>query len=113
MSDEAKLKKYIAKPTFVKSEIFYDDLVRIQMHKTKVLLNKPIYVGMAILDLSKWLIYDFYYNHLKKEYDDKVRLLYTDTESVIIHVRTEDLYGDMKKNMDVYDTSNFDICNPL
>ena len=71
---EAKLKKYIAKPTFVKSEIFYDDLVRIQMHKTKVLLNKPIYVGMTILDLSKWLMYDFYCNHLKKEYDDKVRL---------------------------------------
>ena len=57
-------------------------------------------------------MYDFY-NHLKKEYDDKVRLLYTDTGSVIIHVRTEDLYEDMKKNMDVYDTIHFAICNPL
>ena len=55
----------------------------------------------------------FYYNHLKKEYGDKVRLLYTDTDSVVIYVSAEDLYEDMRKNMQLYDTSNFPEDDPL
>ena len=58
-------------------------------------------------------MYDFYYNHLKKEYGDKVRLLYTDTDSVVIHVTTEDMYEDMRKNMQLYGTSNFLEDHPL
>ena len=111
-ADEKRIKTYIAKPTYVRSAIFNEDLIGIENHKTEVKLNKPIYVGMSILDLSKHLMYDFYYNQLKKQYGDRVRLLYTDTDSVIIHVRTDDLYEDMKKNMDLYDTSNFPEDHP-
>ena len=105
--EEENILKYVAKPTFAQQVIFNPDLVGIQNHKEKVLLNKPIYVGMTVLDLSKHLMYDFYYNHLKKTYGENVRLLYTDTDSVIIHVTTEDIYADMMKHADLYDTSNY------
>ena len=68
---------------------------------------------MSALDLSKHLMYDFYYNTLKTRYGDKIRLLYTDTDSVIIHVQTEDIYADMAQNLDDYDTSNYPADHPL
>ena len=111
--EEQKILKYVAKPTFARQEIFNEHLVGIQNHKEKVLLNKPIYVGMSVLDLSKHLMYDFYYNTLKARYGENVRLLYTDTDSLIVHVQTEDIYADMKKNLDEYDTSNYPADHPL
>ena len=111
--EEQKILKYVAKPTFARQEIFNPFLVAIQNHKEKVLLNKPIYVGMAILDISKHLMYDFYYNTLKARYGDKIRLLYTDTDSLIVKVDTEDVYGDMALNADLYDTSNYAPGHPL
>ena len=111
--EEEKILKYVAKPTFARQVIFNEHLVGIQNHKEKVLLNKPIYVGMSVLDLSKHLMYDFYYNHLKKNYDDNIRLLYTDTDSLIVKVDTEDIYADMSQNLDDYDTSNYSPGHPL
>ena len=111
--EEEKILKLVAKPTFAQQVIFKRDLVGIQNHKEKVLLNKPIYVGMSVLDISKHLMYDFYYNALKARYGDKIRLLYTDTDSVIIHVQTEDIYQDMQANISDYDTSNYPADHPL
>ena len=111
--EEEKILKYVAKPTFAQQVIFNPDLVGIQNHKEKVLLNKPIYVGMSVLDISKHLMYDFYYNHLKKLYTHNIRLLYTDTDSLIVHVQTDDLYKDMSLNADLYDTSNYSPGHPL
>ena len=111
--EEEKILKLVAKPTFARQVIFNEHLVGIQNHKEKVLLNKPIYVGMSVLDLSKHLMYDFYYNTLKARYGENVRLLYTDTDSLIVKVDTEDIYADMKKNLDEYDTSNFPEDHPL
>ena len=105
--EEEKILKLVAKPTFARQEIFNEHLVGIQNRKEKVLLNKPIYVGMSVLDLSKWLMYDFYYNHLKKTYGKDVKLCYTDTDSVIIQVETNDLYKDMLESAAIYDTSNY------
>ena len=111
--EEEKILKFVAKPTFAQQVIFNEHLVGIQNHKEKVLLNKPIYVGMSVLDLSKHLMYDFYYNTLKARYGDKIRLLYTDTDSLIVHVQTDDLYKDMAQNLDDYDTSNYSPGHPL
>ena len=111
--EEEKILKLVAKPTFAQQVIFNEHLVGIQNHKEKVLLNKPIYVGMSVLDLSKHLMYDFYYNHLKKLYTHNIRLLYTDTDSLIVHVQTEDIYADMSLNADLYDTSNYPADHPL
>ena len=111
--EEEKILKLVAKPTFAQQVIFNEHLVGIQNHKEKVLLNKPIYVGMSVLDLSKHLMYDFYYNTLKARYGDKIRLLYTDTDSLIVKVDTEDIYADMSLNADLYDTSNYPADHPL
>ena len=111
--EEEKILKLVAKPTFARQEIFNPFLVGIQNRKEKVLLNKPIYVGMSVLDLSKWLMYDFYYNHLKKTYGNLVKMCYTDTDSVIIHVTTADISTDMLQNLDDYDTSNYPADHPL
>ena len=113
LDEEEKILKLVAKPTFARQVIFNPDLVGIQNHKEKVLLNKPIYVGMSVLDLSKHLMYDFYYNHLKKLYTHNIRLLYTDTDSLIVKVDTEDIYADMSLNADLYDTSNYQSDHPL
>ena len=101
-----KLRKLIAKPSFNTFKVFNDNLVAVHMYKDTLKLNRPIYVGMSILDLSKHLMYDFYYNQLKKQYPE-CSLLYTDTDSFILKIETADIYKDIKKNIDFYDTSNY------
>ena len=107
--EEEQIIKNVAKPTFVQQVIFNPYLVGIQNRKEKVLLNKPIFVGMAILDtcISKVLMFDYYYNHLKKFYAHNIQLRYTDTDSVIVHIKTDDVYADMLKHAHLYDTSNY------
>ena len=77
------------------------------MHKTNLNLNRPVYVGMYILDLSKHLMYDYYYSHLKVKYDDECNLLYTDTDSLLLEIKTKDVYTDMASDKDLYDFSNY------
>jgi len=71
------------------------------MHKKKVLLNKPIYLGFCILDLSKYLMYDFHYNTIKKEYGERAKLLFQDTDSLTYSIKTQDIYEDMLKRKDL------------
>ena len=101
-----KLMKLIAKPSFNAFKKFNENLVAVHMYKDTLKLNRPIYVGMSILDLSKHLMYDFYYNQLKEQYSC-CNLLYTDTDSFILHVETDDVYKDIKDNQSQYDTSNY------
>ena len=78
-SENEKIRKLIAKPSFNRRVKFSDELSVIHVNKTKLTLNKPIYVGFSVLDLSKHLMYDWYYNKLKKKYGENCTLLYTDT----------------------------------
>ena len=78
------------------------------MRKTKVLMNKPIYVGQAVLDLSKTLMYEIWYDYLQPKYKDKVKICYMDTDSFIIHVETEDFYKDIAEDANkLFDTSGY------
>ena len=77
----SKLRKLTSDPLFVRAAVFAHDLAGIQMHKKKSTLNKPVYTGMCILDLSKTLIYDFYYYEMKRKYGENCQLIYTDTLS--------------------------------
>ncbi|XP_051168412.1 uncharacterized protein LOC127286142 [Leptopilina boulardi] len=101
----------IARPNFHSRSIFDENLVAIELHKTEVLLNKPIYVGLSVLDISKTLIYDFHYGHMLKKYGDACKLLYTDTDSLIYEIKCEDIYKDMKKDIDKFDTSDYPANN--
>ena len=112
--EEERILKLVAKPTFARQEIFNEHLVGIQNRKERVLLNKPIYVGMSVLDLSKWLMYDFYYNKLKKTYGDNIRLLYTDTDSCYHSCdNRRHLLQTCKPTSSDYDTSNYPADHPL
>ena len=79
------------------------------MKKTKVEMNKPVYLGMAILDISKTLMYEFWYDYIIPKYGDRVQLCYMDTNSFVIHIITEDFYKDIANNVEIwFDTSNYD-----
>lgn len=97
----------ISKPNFKRHITFCEDLVAIEMERTSILMNKPISVGMAILDISKVVMYEFFYNFLKKKYGENVCLAYTDTDSFVLHVKTTDFYADMQQNLERYDTSDY------
>ena len=77
--------------------------------KTKVRMNKPVYLGMSILDISKTLMYEFWCDYIKPKYGDRAKLCYTDTESFVIHIVIEYFYEDIADNVDSwFDTSNYD-----
>ena len=77
--------------------------------KTEVKMNKPIYLGQAILDITKILIYEFWYDYIKLKYGDKARLCYMDTDSLITYIKTEDFYKDIANDVEErFDTSNYD-----
>ena len=98
----------INKPNYINRTTFSTNLAAIHMGKTSIYMNKPKYLGMTILDISKTLMYDFYYGYIKPKYGDKVRLLFTDTDSLMFLIETEDFYKDIAKDVhDWFDTSNF------
>ena len=113
LKEEDKLRHLIASPAFARANIFDSDLAAVQMHKSRLYLNRPVYVGMSILNLSKHLMYDFYYNEMKAQYRDRCQLLYTDTDSLLLEVQTEDVYQDMAKHACLYDTSDYPEDHPL
>ena len=106
-NEEDKLRRLIASPAFARANIFDDDLAAIQVHKSRLVLNRPVFVGMSILDLSKHLMYDFYYNQLRGQYGDRCQLLYTDTDSLLLEVQTEEVFRDMASQAELYDTSDY------
>ena len=112
-NEKDKIRKLVASPLYSRHVIFTNDLVGIDMRKSRLLLNKPVYTGMTILDKSKILMYDFFYNHLKKQYGEKCELLYTDTDSLLLKIETEDVYKDIKANENFYDTSDYPKEHPL
>ena len=112
-NEEDKLRRLIASPAFARANIFDDDLAAIQVHKSRLVLNRPVFVGMSVLDLSKHLMYDFYYNQLRAQYGDRCQLLYTDTDSLLLEVQTEDVFRDMASHAELYDTSDYPLEHPL
>ena len=90
------------------------DLAKIEMRKTRVKMNKPIYLELLILELSKITMYEFWYDYVKSKYMDNARLCYMDTDSFVINVKTKDFYKDIAKdNKERFDTSNFSYDRPL
>ena len=106
-SNKKKVEKLIAKPNFEGRTIFTETLAAIHMKKTNILFNKPIYTGMSILDISKICMYDFCYNVMKNRYNDKLKLLYMDTDSLIMEIKTKDFYDDFKSMITEFDTSDY------
>ena len=108
VNDKQKAEKLNAKPNFYHCNIFSEDLVAIHMKKTRLVFNKPVYLGMCILDLSKTLMYDFHYNYIKQKYGDKAKLLFTDTDSLMYEIQKDDFYKDIGADIKHrFDTSDY------
>lgn len=103
--------KYVSAPNFKNLSIFSDSLVAIQLQQTKIVLDRPIYIGFTILELAKTHLYSFHYSVMKRLYQNRIQLCYTDTDSLLYLIYTENFYEDMKKNIKYFDTSNFENGN--
>ena len=113
VTDKEQLLKWSSKPSFINCKIFNEDLVAIHKTKTTLTLNRPAYVGMCILDLSKTLMYDFHYNYIKSKYGDKARLLFTDTDSLTYEIEVDDVYQDFWKDKHLFDNSDYPKDSPF
>ena len=98
VSNKKDYLKWIAKPSYIPYKIFDNDLVAIRKSKVTLMLNKPAYIGMCILELSKVLMYEFHYDYIKNKYDNSSKLLFTDTDSLMYEIKTEDVYEDFSNN---------------
>ncbi|XP_043470212.1 uncharacterized protein LOC122503652 [Leptopilina heterotoma] len=102
----------ISKSNFHIRAIFNENLVAVELRKMEVLMNKPLYVGLTVLNVSKTLIYDFHYDYMLNKYDEKnLKLLYTDTDSLIYEIKCSDIYADMKQDIMKFDTSDYPVNN--
>ena len=113
VTDEKKLLKLTSKPTYVSSKIFNENLVAVHKIKETLTLNRPAYVGMSILDLSKTLMYKFHYKYIKRNYGYKAKLLFTDTDSLTYEIETKDIYKDFFKDNDKFDNSDYPEYSPF
>ena len=91
-----KIRKLVSDPSYSRFTVFSNDIAGIHMHKRRLVLNKPVYTGITILENSKILMYDFFYNNVKARYGPRYDLVYTDTNSLLLHIQTDNIYQDMK-----------------
>ena len=110
---EYQAKRLTCKPNYQHHTIFCENLTAVHMKKVSLKFNKPVYLGMSILDLSKTLMYDFHYNYIKPKYGENAKLLFTDTDSLAYEIKTEDFYRDISSDVkSKFDTSNYPKDHP-
>ena len=106
--------KLVMKPNFKSGVLFGKNLMGCEIGKIKVVMNKPIYLGQAILDLSKIVMYEFHYDYMKQKYPEGLTLCYMDTDCLIYDIETEDFYKDIAEDVkDIFDTSGYNPDRPL
>ena len=114
VTTDKKRRKLISEPNYHTINCISENLSIIETRRTKVKMNKPIYLGLSILEISKLLMYEFWYDYMKPKYDDNVKLCYMDTGSCIMNIKTEDFYNDISNDVEKrFDTSNDECDRPL
>ena len=109
VTTDRKRSKLVSEPNYHTINLISEDLSIIEMKK----MNKPIYLGLSILDISKTLMYEFWYDYMKPKYNDNVRLCYMDTDSFIMNIKTNDFYKDIANDVENrFDTSNYEVNRP-
>ena len=110
VTTDKKRSKLVSEPNYHTINLISDDLSIIEMKKTKVKMNKPIYLGLSILEISKTLMYEFWYDYMKPKYNDDVKLCYMDTDSFIMNIKANDFYEDIASDIENrFDTSNYEV----
>ena len=114
VTTDKKRSKLVSEPNYHTINLISEDLSIIEMKKTKVKMNKPIYLGLSILEISKTIMYKFWYDYMKPKYNDNVKLCYMDTDSFIMNIKTNDFYKDISNDVENrFDTSNYEVNRPL
>ena len=109
VTSDKRRKRLVSKSSYHSHKKFSEHLMAIEMKKTRVKMVKPLYLGMSILDISKTLMYEFWYDYVKPKYKDKAKLCYMDTDSFVINIFTEDFFEDINNDVERwFDTSNYD-----
>ena len=109
-----KRNKLVSEPNYHTMKLISENLSIIEMKKVKVKMKKPIYLGLSILEISKVIMYEFWYDYVKNKYGDMVKLCYMDTDSLIRNIKTKDIYKDTAQDVEErFDTSNYDVDRPL
>ena len=111
---DKKRSKLVSEPNYHKMNYISEDLSIIEMKRTKVKMNKPIYLGLSILEIVTLLMYEFWYDYMKPKYGDDAKLCYMDTDSFIMNIETEDFYRGIANDIEKrFDTSNYEVDRPL
>ena len=106
--------KLVSERNYHTMKLIEENLSIIEMKKVKVKMNKPIYLGLCILDISKIIMYEFWYDYVKNKYGNNARLCYMDTDSFVINIKTNDFYEDISQDVNErFDTSNYTFDRPL
>ena len=108
VTTDKKRSKLVSEPNYHTINLISENLSIIEMKKNKIKMNKPIYLGLSILEISKILMYEFWYDYMKPEYNDNVKLCYMDTDSFLKYIKTNDFYKDISNDVECkFDTSNY------
>ena len=114
VTTDKKRSKLVSEPNYRTMNYISKDLSIIEMNKTRVKMNKPIYLRLSILDISKILMYEFWYDYMKQKYGNDVKLCYMDTDSFVMTIKTEDFYKDIANDVEKrFDASNYEVDRPL
>ena len=108
VTSDKRRKWLVSEPNYHSHKNLSDHLMAIEMKKTFVKIIKPLYLGMSILDVSKTLMNEFWYDYIRPKYGDKAKLCYTDTDSFAVHIKIEDFFEDISNDVEIwFDTSNY------
>ena len=112
-----KRKNYlVSEPNYHTTKFFIESMLAIEMKKkAEIIMNKPVYLGLSILELSKILMHEFWYHYVKPNYDEKAKLCYMDANSFVVYIKTNAIYKDIAENVETkFDTSNYELeCNSI
>ena len=108
VTTDKRRNRLVSEPNYHTTKWFPENLLAIEMKKTNVKMNEPVYLGLSILEISKTLMYELWYDYMKPKYGDDVKLCYMDTDNFIMHIKKEDFYKGIAD-----DTSNYECDKPL
>ena len=114
VTTERRRNYLVSEPNYHTTKFFTENLLAIEMRKTQILMNKPVYLGLSILDLSKTVMYEFWYDYVKPKYGENAKLCYMDTDSFIVYVKTDNIYKVIAEDVETrFNISNFELNRSL
>ena len=114
VTTDKRRNQLVSEPNYHATKWFSENLLATDMKKIKVKMDKPVYLGLAILEISKTLMHEFWYDYIKPKYQNNAKLCYMDTDRFIINIKTEDFHEDIANDVEKrFDTSNYEVNRPL